>query len=433
MKKTGILLLAAVLFLAAAGWLSQPLLERRQAFRPADSVELRDATPWVAFATVALGGFRGILADLLWLRVIALQDEGRYFEITQLADWITRLEPTFTEVWSYHAWNMAYNIGLLFENPEDRWRWIENAHRMLRDGGVRYNPDNPRMCWEMGWLFFNRIGGFADEAAGYYQQRLAASVEPVLPGGALKALRPDEILQDLFRMDGAVMATLDRAFAPLDWRLPESHSAYWAWVGRDKAKGRHDLILDRLLYQSLIASCIKGRLVYVPESEIFVRLARVDLFIPTLRLLEETRLRYPDDEGVMSARDFTQRAAIFHYYIQGLDEGARQILTLYRAEHPEAAKEPVDFVMAEAAGSRLLTGGFLEQLEGLFFEAETQRRLGQASLAERMDTMGKLSYEGVARKITASGQAMPVTLDQLRERGRSQAGRFGAFPKGQTP
>jgi hypothetical protein len=135
----------------------------------------------------------------------------------------------------------------------------------------------------------------------------------------------------------------------------------------------------------------------------------------------------------MSARDFTQRAAIFHYYIQGLDEGARQILTLYRAEHPEAAKEPVDFVMAEAAGSRLLTGGFLEQLEGLFFEAETQRRLGQASLAERMDTMGKLSYEGVARKITASGQAMPVTLDQLRERGRSQAGRFGAFPKGQTP
>ena len=45
-----------------------------------DEASVKGLPPMVAFTTVALGGFRGLLADLLWLRAGALQEDGKYFE-----------------------------------------------------------------------------------------------------------------------------------------------------------------------------------------------------------------------------------------------------------------------------------------------------------------------------------------------------------------
>ena len=51
--------------------------------------QIKNAPPVVVFTTVALGSFRGLVADLLWLRAGALQEKGNYFEMVQLARWIT--------------------------------------------------------------------------------------------------------------------------------------------------------------------------------------------------------------------------------------------------------------------------------------------------------------------------------------------------------
>lgn len=72
--------------------------------------QIKNAPPVVAFTTMALGSFRGLLADLLWLRAASLQDQGNYFEMVQLASWITKLQPRFSGATAYLAWNMAYNI-----------------------------------------------------------------------------------------------------------------------------------------------------------------------------------------------------------------------------------------------------------------------------------------------------------------------------------
>src|SRR6266853_1021609 len=101
---------------------------------------LENSPPLVAFTTVALGGFRGIIADVLWLRATELQKDGKYFELVQLADWITKLEPRFAQVWAFHAWNMAYNVSVLFNDPPDRWRWVRQGIVLLRDEGLKYNP-----------------------------------------------------------------------------------------------------------------------------------------------------------------------------------------------------------------------------------------------------------------------------------------------------
>src|SRR4249919_1150443 len=81
---------------------------------------LENAPPVLAFTTVALGGFRGLIANALWIRANDLQQEDRFFEQVQLADWISKLEPTFVQVWVVQAWNMAYNISVKFRDPYDR-------------------------------------------------------------------------------------------------------------------------------------------------------------------------------------------------------------------------------------------------------------------------------------------------------------------------
>ena len=45
-----------------------------------------------------LGGFRSIVAEVVWFRADRLQDEGRYAELAQLSTWLTYLEPHTPEV-----------------------------------------------------------------------------------------------------------------------------------------------------------------------------------------------------------------------------------------------------------------------------------------------------------------------------------------------
>ncbi|MBK8000264.1 MAG: hypothetical protein IPK15_16470 [Verrucomicrobia bacterium] len=89
----------AGLLLVAAGFLQQQLNRQRGELGLTRVAPLENAPPVLAFTTVALGGFRGLIANALWVRANDLQMEDKYFEQVQLADWITKLEPTFVQVW----------------------------------------------------------------------------------------------------------------------------------------------------------------------------------------------------------------------------------------------------------------------------------------------------------------------------------------------
>ena len=94
---------------------------------------LENAPPMLAFTTKALGSFRGLIANALWIRATEMQENGKYFEMVQLADWITKLEPKLTAVWIHQAWNMAYNISVKFNDHHDRWLWVRRGTELLRD------------------------------------------------------------------------------------------------------------------------------------------------------------------------------------------------------------------------------------------------------------------------------------------------------------
>lgn len=147
-----------------------------------DTDPVENAPPIVAFTTVALGSFRGLLADILWLRATELQDAGNYFEMVQLASWITKLQPRFAGATAYLAWNMAYNISVTCSSFEDRWRWVQRGIELIRDDALKYNPADPMLYKEIGWIYQHKVGNVMDDANLYYKNQMAIMLMKVFGG-----------------------------------------------------------------------------------------------------------------------------------------------------------------------------------------------------------------------------------------------------------
>lgn len=219
------------------------------------SVNLVNASPIMVFSTVVLGGFRGLIADVLWLRVSYMQEKGEYFEMVQLSDWITKLEPSSTEVWAYHAWNMAYNISVMMSDPDDGWRWIKNGISLLRDEGLVYNSDDPELYRELGWLYQNKLGAAMGAAGGYYNRMFAEEMKELLGGAALDYAGLSAELKDRMRVEyklfPEIMQEIEGRYGPLDWLRPESHAVYWAYRGKLCAGEKGARLCDIMIRQSL--------------------------------------------------------------------------------------------------------------------------------------------------------------------------------------
>ena len=141
--------------------------------------QIKNAPPLVVFTTVAMGSFRGLVADLLWLRSGALKDKGSYYEMVQLARWITDLQPTFSGATTYLAWNMAYNISVTCSGFPERWRWVNEGITLLRDRALAYNPDDPLIYKELAWIFLHKLGNVLDDANLYYKNQLALQMSGI--------------------------------------------------------------------------------------------------------------------------------------------------------------------------------------------------------------------------------------------------------------
>lgn len=138
--------------------------------------------PDVELATKSLGCFRAMAINALWLRATRLQDKGKFFELNDLFHLISRLEPRFPGVWTYWAWNVAYNCSVKFpvENPQARWRWVRLGIEILRDRGIPENPNASTLYRELAWIYSHKIGQDMDDAHGFYKLMLADQMQRVL-------------------------------------------------------------------------------------------------------------------------------------------------------------------------------------------------------------------------------------------------------------
>ena len=429
MKKASwvILLVVAAACLWAAGRLNRPLLERRASREHARLEQLRDAPPLVVFTTVALGGFRGLIADLLWVRAMDLQDEGKYFEIAQLADWITKLEPHFTQVWAFHAWNMAYNISIFFPEPADRWRWVENGIRLLRDEGIRYNPADPMLYRELGWLYYHKIGGPWDSAHLYYRRQLADQVEDAMGGPTPDYARltaagseTGRRLREELKLDPAVMRQIDGEYGPLDWRTPEAQAVYWGYRGV-QAGGGKSLECARLIFQSMSATVRQGRVILDREHGFLMTMPRTDLAWQALRAYEQAE-PYGESSVRVAQANFLDEAMLL---LATLDETAeaRKLYEVLRRHFPAEAGKGFEEHLRDLAGDRMRSQSQADA-ESMVEESVYQALIWSA-LDEPRRATGLLKFArgvweaiGVARSSSGHGVApMPPFGDVVRRTG----------------
>ena len=170
-----------------------------------------------------LGTFRALAIDWASIRAERLKEEGKTYEAHQLHLTVCRLAPRFPNVWVNAAWNMAYNISVLKYSPEERWQWVQNGIRLLRDEGIRYNPKSVSLYKELAWIYWHKIGDIMDDEHFNYKRALAVEMERVL--GAPIVTQTEQEYFDWFRAiadaprDIEAMLSTDGAVAALTARL----------------------------------------------------------------------------------------------------------------------------------------------------------------------------------------------------------------------
>ncbi|MCI0744853.1 MAG: hypothetical protein L0Y58_05540 [Verrucomicrobia subdivision 3 bacterium] len=334
----------AVMLLGSA-LMQRQLNQQRQTITRVTPLE--NAPPLLAFTTVALGGFRGLIANSLWIRANQLQEQGKYFEMVQLADWITKLEPTFVQVWIVQAWNMAYNISVKFPDRADRWRWVQRGIELLRDDGLRYNPHEALLYRELAWFFQHKMGQNLDDAHLYYKREWAMLMTNAFGGpqpnfeeltnpSTPEARARAQTLREKYKMDPAVMREADRLYGPLEWRLPEAHAIYWAHVGLQRSKKSDLITLRRAIYQSLAMSVRRGRLVSIEPLRFGPDLSKAEAANAGYEkmIAEETEMKY----AVQTAHKSFLGELVQHFYTHNRVAEANAWLNRLRQTYPDAVR-----------------------------------------------------------------------------------------------
>lgn len=175
---------------------------------------------------IALGAFRGLFVNYLWLRATKLKEEGKFYEAIELSQAITRLQPRFPRVWAFHAWNMSYNISVATNTASERWTWVKAGIDLLRKEAIPRNPNDVLLHKELAWIFNHKIQSFSDDANRYYKKRVAEEwtyvlgVPPALPEDSQQARKiMIEWLRPVVTAPGTLSELIERELADQRARL----------------------------------------------------------------------------------------------------------------------------------------------------------------------------------------------------------------------
>lgn len=276
-----VLSLLALVLLVGVNFAQRELTAERTRLKLTRVEAVESMPPMMAFTAVALGGFRGLISNALWIRLNDLQLDEKYFEMVQLSDWITKMQPHFVAVWVHQAWNLSYNISVKFPDPNDRWLWVQRGIELLRDEALKYNPNETLIYRELAWHFQHKMGANLDNAHMTYKRewtRLMTEVfgnrerpnwEELLNPQTDDAKARVKLLREKYKLDPKVMQEVDGKYGPLEWRLPETHAIYWAYLGLKNSKPEQLITLRRVIYQSMQLAAQRGRLIYNPVDKYF--------------------------------------------------------------------------------------------------------------------------------------------------------------------
>ncbi|MDP7033354.1 MAG: hypothetical protein QF752_02560 [Planctomycetota bacterium] len=159
-------LLCCLLLLGGA---SPFLLSRLQEQRIEEQLEPQSheqsTDPLTFVSTVALGNFRSFLINMYWIQADTQANTQQWYALRSTFEVIGKLQPYNPFVWTYNAWNLAYNISVTMESPQQQWRWIREGLDYAMQGAEK-NPESWHLCADIGFYFWHKL-----RYSKVYQQR----------------------------------------------------------------------------------------------------------------------------------------------------------------------------------------------------------------------------------------------------------------------
>ncbi len=303
----------------------------------------QEGQTWEVSAGIAMGAFRGIFVNWLWIRANNLKEAGKYYEAIQLSDAITRLQPRFPRVWAFHAWNMAYNISVATQTPDERWGWVNAGIHLLREKGIPANPNDMVLHKELSWIFLHKIGGYTDDANQHYKRRLAqewtivlgpppardakdrsrsASIEKYKAWLREIADAPDTLREAEEKQPG-VAALVERITKDVpEMPLGEPLLTRWEILNHVRRSGRAAYLEQGLIGRSKALMPIHADPQFAKAWPVLIAHVRKRLLVDTYRMEPERMIRYTEKYGPIDWR--TPSAHSLYWAARGVENSLRR-------------------------------------------------------------------------------------------------------------
>ena len=119
--------------------------------------------------TVILGGFRGPYVVWLWVKSEEEKQRKIHFDLIDRYTRIAALQSDYPQMWTFHSWNIAWNVSVQWQSLERKYQWVRRATDFLGEGH-RKNPHSAEIMAEMGRIYSEKFG--RAQEAPYYRQRV---------------------------------------------------------------------------------------------------------------------------------------------------------------------------------------------------------------------------------------------------------------------
>jgi hypothetical protein len=143
-----------------------------------------------------------------------------------------------------------------------------------------------------------------------------------------------KMLREKYKMDPRIVKTVDDLYGPLEWRLPDAHAIYWAYVGLQNSRPEELIRLRRVIYQSMQLAFNRGRLIVA--GNFFELGPNLDLVGKVSASYEQMMLEDPTRDDIPRAhRNFLKNAVYFLYTHNRLAEATKWFAYLHQ-KYPSA-------------------------------------------------------------------------------------------------
>jgi len=117
---------------------------------------------------VALGGLRGVAADLLYLKADEFWQQGKWKEMLSLYRAITILQPRYVDYWSLAGFHLAWSLPFTAKTAEEKQKYIQQGIDFFKEG-ISYNPDVYKLYFDLAFIYDHKFSQY-DEAIKWYKK-----------------------------------------------------------------------------------------------------------------------------------------------------------------------------------------------------------------------------------------------------------------------